>query len=109
MKCPTYATQKYGDVPVLDVSASFDEASGKWAAFVVNRRMDASEPVEFDLRGLGADAAVQVVQVSGSDPKAANSFEQPYAVAPANLGTRSVQAGKLTLTLPPLSFTTIHN
>jgi alpha-L-arabinofuranosidase len=110
VKCPTYATQGYGDVPVLDVSASFDAASGKWAAFVVNRRMNASEPVEFDLRGLGADAAlVQVVQVSGSDPKAANSFDQPYAVAPANLGARTLQDGKLTLTLPPLSFTTIHN
>jgi alpha-L-arabinofuranosidase len=71
--------------------------------------MDASEPVEFDLRGLGATGMVQVVQVAGSDPKAANSFEQPNAVAPANLGTHSVQGGKLSLTLPPLSFTTIHN
>ena len=103
--CPTYETSQYGAVPVLDVSASYDEASGGWAAFLVNRRTDAAEPVELDLRGLAVDQPLQVVQLAGSDPKAANSFEQPNAVTPTNLGRFPVQDGKLSLVLPPLSFT----
>jgi alpha-N-arabinofuranosidase len=104
--CPKYETSQYGPVPVLDVSASYDVTTGKWAAFLVNRRMDSPEPVEINLRGLSADQ-VQVTQVAGGDPKAANTFEQPYAVAPANLGLHPVQDGKLSLSLPPLSFTVI--
>jgi alpha-N-arabinofuranosidase len=104
--CPKYETTQYGPVPVLDVSASYDTATGKWAAFLVNRRMDSPEPVELNLRGLSTDQ-VQVTQVAGGDPKAANTFEQPYAVAPANLGLHPVQDGKICLSLPPLSFTVI--
>ena len=107
VKCPTYETGQYGAVPVLDVSASRDEASGKWAVFVVNRRMDAAEPVELDARGISANTQVQVLQLAGSDPKAANTFEQPDAVAPTNLGAKSLQNGKLSLVLPPMSFTVI--
>jgi alpha-N-arabinofuranosidase len=104
--CPKYETSQYGPVPVLDVSASYDVTTGKWAAFLVNRRMDSPEPVELNLRGLSADQ-VQVTQVAGGDPKAANTFEQPYAVATANLGLHPVQDDKLSLSLPPLSFTVI--
>jgi alpha-N-arabinofuranosidase len=104
--CPKYETSQYGTVPVLDVSASYDVTTGKWAAFLVNRRMDSPELVELNLRGLSGDQ-VQVTQVAGGDPKAANTFEQPYTVAPANLGLHPVQDGKLSLSLPPLSFTVI--
>ena len=107
VKSPTYETGQYGSVPVLDVSASRDEASGKWAVFVVNRRMDGPEPVELDVRGMAASGPVQVLQLAGNDPKAANTFERPNAVAPTNLGPNALQNGKLSLTLPPMSFTVI--
>ena len=87
--------------------ASSRGTSGKWAAFVVNRRMDAAEPVELTLRGLN-DKAVQVRQLSGSDPKAHNTFENPNAVVPTNLGAQPVTDGKLSLLLPPMSFTVIE-
>ncbi len=46
VKAPLYATPKYGDMPLLDVSASYDEAAGTSAIFIVNRSLTESVPVE---------------------------------------------------------------
>lgn len=46
VKSPLYATEKYGDMPLLDVSASYDEASNTQAVFIVNRSLSDSLPVD---------------------------------------------------------------
>ena len=107
VKCPTYECRQYGAVPVLDVSASWDEGSGKWSVFAVNRRMEGPEAVELEVRGMADHGPVGVIQLAGNDPKAANTFEQPNAVAPTSLGAHALQDGKLSLSLPPMSFTVI--
>ncbi len=107
VKCPSYETKAYGAVPVLDVSASYNQENGDWAVFVVNRRQDAAEAVELNLRGL-AGSRVQVVQVAGTDPKAANTYEQPNQVVSVPLAPQPLTDGKLTLNLAPLSFTVIY-
>lgn len=107
VQCPTYETKQYGPAPVLDVSASHEEASGKWAVFMVNRRQDSSEVVELELHGLSIDGPVQGAWMWGRDPKAANTFERPNEVVPARLPGLSAVEGKLALSLPPLSFTVI--
>jgi alpha-N-arabinofuranosidase len=45
--------------------------------------------------------------MSGTDPKAANTFEQPHRIVPADLGKVPIQDGRLSLQLPPLSFTVV--
>jgi len=107
VKCPTYETKQYGAVPVLDVSASYDQETGRWGVFIVNRRQDAAEPVELDLRGLPG-TTVQVVQVAGTDPKAVNTYAQPNGITSVPLGQHPLNGGKLTLNLAPLSFTVIY-
>src|SRR5690606_36755606 len=37
VQSPRYETAKFGDMPLLDVSASYDEASNNGAVFIVNR------------------------------------------------------------------------
>ena len=48
-----------------------------------------------------------VVQLAGSDPKAANTFEQPNVVVPRTLDALPVREGRAALSLPPLSFTVL--
>ncbi|MEN9937348.1 MAG: hypothetical protein RLZZ387_3927 [Chloroflexota bacterium] len=105
-KAPLYETAKYGPMPVLDVSASYDAAQDRGSVFIVNR---SSEPVTTDVVWQGA-APSQVLggyQMSGTDPKAVNTFEQPNTIVPQALPAGAVQGGRVTLTLPPLSFTVL--
>ena len=102
---PVHASKKYGDVPLLDVSASFDAATGKHAVFVVNRSRTQAVPAEVVWQAAAPDRISTVYRLAGSDPKAANSFEQPDVLAPATLPGMAVVDKKVTLTLPPLSFT----
>jgi alpha-N-arabinofuranosidase len=104
---PLYETREFGPTPLLDVSASYDAASGKSAAFVVNRSLKESETAEVEWQGWSPGSAVHVYQLAGDDPKAANSFENPNMVVSRDLGEMHVQDGRVTLQLPPLSFTVL--
>ena len=106
-RAPIYETKKYGPMPILDASASFDETSGQGALFLVNRSQSVSEVTEVEFRGWSAIGTQTCYQMSGSSPKIANTFENPLAVVPVQLQGLNVEDGKLTIALPPLSFTTL--
>lgn len=104
---PQYTTKRYGPMPLLDVSACYDEAQGTGAIFLVNRSLSA--PLETELRWQSqAPAAVTAIsQLSGGDPKAANSFAQPNLIVPRALPGGPVVDERYRLSLPPLSFTVL--
>ncbi|HMO59303.1 MAG TPA: alpha-N-arabinofuranosidase [Roseiflexaceae bacterium] len=106
VSAPSSSTSRYGDVPLLDVSAS-QAADGSGAVFIVNRSL--SEPLTTTVRWQrGAPQQVTAAyQVAGSDPKAANSFEQPDVIGMRELTPPQIHDGALTIVLPPLSFTTL--
>ncbi len=106
-QAPTYETSQFGAASLLDASASYDAESGTSAVFIVNRSQQASEPVEIEWQNGAPGKCAHVYQVAGSDPKAANTFEQPNAVVTADLGEATLDGNKLTLRLPPLSFTVV--
>jgi alpha-L-arabinofuranosidase len=64
-----------------------------------------------DLNILLNDALISGVTgadtLTGSDPKAANSWENPHAVEPKTLEVQLKEDGSVTAGLPPLSFTAI--
>lgn len=107
VKAPTYETKQYGAVPCLDVSASYDQATGRQAIFIVNRSQ--SEAVVTDLiwQATAPTRVNAAWQLSGSDPKAVNSWENPNLITAKPLNTPLISAGKATLSLPPLSFTVL--
>ncbi len=108
VKSPRYETPKFGDMPLLDVSASYDETTGKSALFIVNRSQTESLPVELNWQALSPRAISAVHQISGTDPKAVNSFENPFNIAPVRVAPPVVQDGRAELVLPPLSFTVVE-
>ena len=108
VKSPTYSTKLFGDVPVLHASASQDAATGRGAVFVVNRSQTESVTVEIEWRAMSPTRVGSIHQISGSDPKAGNSFDNPRQVVPRTFDGGLIQNGKFTLTLPPLSFTALE-
>ena len=75
--------------------------------FLVNRGQPAPLLVEIVWQGVTPARMGMVVQMAGTDPKAANTFARPDAVAPRMLAGVPVGDGVAALTLPPLSFTVL--
>jgi alpha-L-arabinofuranosidase len=83
---PKYKTQRFDDVPYLDISASID--NGALVVNVVNRHQDQSIETEIEIQDKQFAGSVQVTEVNGPDIKAENDFGKT-AVKPA---TRSATA-----------------
>ena len=104
---PEHETAKYGPMPLLDVAASYDAENDRGAVFLVNRSQTEALTTEIVWRGTTPTRASGITQLAGTDLKAVNSFEQPNTIVPRQLEAMPVDNGKLTLRLPPLSFTVV--
>ncbi len=104
---PVTATKQYGDVSALDVSASHDPATGKQAVFIVNRSLTETVHTELVWQSVAPKSVTEANQLSGTDPKAANSWENPNVLVPKALSGLKIADGKLVISVPPLSFTAI--
>jgi alpha-N-arabinofuranosidase len=108
VQSPRYQTQKFGDMPLLDVSASYDEATGEHAIFMVNRSQTESLPTELRWQDRRPRQIRAVYQLSGSDPKAFNSLENPGLIVPVRLPPPAIDDNCAEILLPTLSFTVIE-
>jgi alpha-L-arabinofuranosidase len=104
---PQYDTKEYGPMPLLDVSASYDQAGDRGAVFIVNRSQTEAVTTEIAWQGAAPAQVTAVHQLAGSDPKAVNTFERPDTIVPKQLESVPVRDGQITLRLPPLSFTVV--
>ena len=98
---PGYESASNGWVQTVDASAILGE--GRLYVFAVNRSLDEAAPLEIAL----LDGAISSLEsgelLSGTDPKAVNTFEQPDLVRPQALEDVRFVAGKAGVVLPPLS------
>ena len=92
-------------VPMLDVSASYDAKSAKASVFLVNRDTNQELDVTVQLDGVSATAVEEVQVLTGTDPKAENSWENPDVVKPVDGKAELVGSSQVRLSSPPLSFT----
>jgi alpha-N-arabinofuranosidase len=104
---PTYHTALYGEMPLLDVAASYDAEHDRGAVFLVNRSQQEPVATELIWQGAAPSRVDAIQQLSGTDPKAINTFAQPDAVVPRQLEGGAIDEGRLGLRLPPLSFTVV--
>lgn len=108
VESPTYATTGHDHVPLVDAIATADDATGSITLFAVNR--DQREPIELmgDLRSFGDLAIIEHLVLEHADSTAANTEDHPDRVAPHARGASSIDSGRLTATLPPLSWNVIR-
>ena len=104
---PQHETKKYGPMPLLDVSASYDQANDRGAVFIVNRSQDQPVITEIAWQGSAPRQVSAIYQLAGDDPKAVNSFARPDTIVPQQLAGMPTEGRRITLQLPPLSFTVL--
>lgn len=98
-------TPKYGDVPNLDVSGSYDSESGKGALFVINRSTTDAVTTEIVWQDGKAITIDEVWQLTDTDPKAMNTWENPNRLVAQQIDKPAVDNGRATISLPAMSFT----
>ena len=108
VKAPLYTTTQFGDMPLLDVSASYDEANQAGAVFIVNRSLTDALVVDLHWQDKVPQQLVAAWQMAGSDPKAANDLDHPDQVRSVQIATPRIDNQTLTLNLPSLSFTALE-
>ena len=108
VQSPLHATTRFGDMPLLDVSSSYNEATGEQAVFIVNRSQTESVTTELHWQDHAPKAIPAAYQLSGTDPKAANSYENPHLLVTKPLAPPTLAGSTATLRLPPLSFTVLQ-
>jgi alpha-N-arabinofuranosidase len=108
VKAPLYETRQFGDMPLLDVSASYNEATGAHAVFIVNRSQTKSTPVELYWQDVKPSSIKAAYQIAGTDPKAINSFDNPYQIVTTDIDAPAIQDDCAAILLPPLSFTALE-
>lgn len=105
---PMYETAQFGDMPLLDVSSSYDPETGTSVVFIVNRSQTDDVPVDINWQDLKPKRVKSTRQLSGTDPKAVNTFENPDNITLKSIDAPDIADGQTTMMLPPLSFTAIE-
>lgn len=100
------ATPGFGDVPYLDVMATFDPAKKTATLFVLNRDIEKPRELVVDWHDLTPSKVLSCQTITGRDLKAINTFEQPERVTPQELEKPKVGA-KMTLQLPARSYSVV--
>jgi len=102
----TYDSARFGDVPLVDVTATLDPDSGAVTVFAVNRSTTESVLLDADVRALGPHR-VKATTLGGGDLTRTNTEAEPEAVTPRFLTSPDTTDGRLRISLPPVSWNVI--
>ncbi len=107
VKAPEVITKKYDSVSVLDVSASYDEGTQQGTIFLVNRGLTEAVITDIIWQNGKTIHIGEAWQLAGSDPKESNSWDEPNRLVANAIPKPPVIDDRVTVQLPPLSFTAI--
>ncbi|GAA3715300.1 alpha-N-arabinofuranosidase [Microlunatus aurantiacus] len=100
-------TARFGDVPVVDATATYDAETGTAAVFVANRSRTEAARLEVDCRGLpvGRLTAATVLAVPDGTPVDLTNRDRHDAIVPKPFHGAQLDQQILRADLPPLSWT----
>ena len=104
----TYATARYGEVPLIDATATHDAETGEVTVFAINRSTEDTLALNAALGGFGDLEVVESFVLGGGDPYAVNTREEPEKVVPTSLDSARIVDGDLSAQLPPVSWCAIR-
>jgi len=99
-----HGTERFGEVPLLHATATFDDDTGDLCLFAVNRSTTETLPLTADVRGFGALQIAEHSVLADDDLQARNTVEHPDRVVPRSGTGARLQDGQLTVGLPPASW-----
>jgi alpha-N-arabinofuranosidase len=94
-------------VPFVDVVAVLDPAGGQLCLLMLNRDLQGEREVAVECRDFTPTRVLASETLTGTDLKAANTFERPTLVAPRALEAPR-PAATMTFELPPRSYSVAH-
>jgi alpha-N-arabinofuranosidase len=100
---PGYEGKTNGAVHYIDSSAILHE--DRLHVFITNRNLDETAPVQIRMADRNIAALDRAESLTGLDPKAFNSFEQPDVIQPSPFSECRIVDGQAELELPALSVT----
>lgn len=103
IRAPRYSSTEYDDVPVIDAAAVRAD-DGALNIFVLNRSMEGGIELCCDLRAFGNLSFQEHILLHHEDPNAVNSEQTPDEVSPTIRHEYTVEGGRFTLQIPPLSW-----
>ncbi len=104
----SYPTERYGEVPVLHATATFDDDTGDLCLFAVNRSTTETLPLTADVRGFGTLQVAEHSVLADDDLQARNTAEHPDRVVPRRGTDARLDDGQLTVGLPPASWNVLR-
>jgi alpha-N-arabinofuranosidase len=108
VESPTYEVSGMGQVPYVDVAATFDVDDGKTAIFMLNRDLSNAHAVELKWQDSAPSKVLAALVLTGNDLKAVNSFEASQRVAPQEASKPSLAGGILKVELPARSYSVVQ-
>ena len=103
-----HSTADHDDVPQIDAVATWDEDDGTLTVLCVNRDEHADVRLDADARSFPGLRLVEATVLSHPDPATRNTENNPDAVQPRPLDQVTVQDGRLTAVLPPISWSVLR-
>lgn len=104
--CDTFTSKKFGDAQYLSSSVVYDAEENAISVFLANYCQEKLE-TEIELRSFGALEAIDRKELTGSLMDT-NTFDAPDRVRAVDAERPQVKDGKVTLTLPPMSWTMLR-
>ena len=107
LEAPTYETEVYGVVPLVDAVATHDAETGRAAVFLVNRSQGEPVSVTIDVSALGEITVLDAQTLADDDVYAKNTLDEPERVGLRANDSAELAEGQLTLVLPAVSWTAV--
>ncbi len=107
VRSPKYDSKEFTDVPFVEAVAVHDEKARTLSLFAVNRDPEAGMELDCDLRGFERVRILEHIVLDHADPKASNT-KSAQNVKPRSAGGGKADGGRVTVTLPRLSWNVIR-
>jgi alpha-N-arabinofuranosidase len=91
----------------VDVAATHHSQNGQIALFMLNRDLESERELVLEFREPTPSRVLHCETLTGTDLKAANTFEQPKRVVPQTLPAPNVGA-RMSFKLPARSYSIVH-
>ncbi len=109
---PTVTTTRFGDVPAVEATATYDADNGELAVFAVNRDRSGAHQLTLDLAGFtrdgGARPELAEHTVLAGDESATNTAAHQDRVVLREGSGAQLRDGGLSVALPAMSFTALR-
>jgi alpha-N-arabinofuranosidase len=108
VSAPTIETRRFGDVPAVDAVVTYDDESGDVVVLATNRHQVEDIELSIELGGFAGLRVAEATALYDVDNTASNTEQEPTRVVPRTHENVTVDGGRLTAVLKPVSWNAIR-